>query len=248
MIRETAFRVFKTGMSVVERRIPFSKIFKPRIGVGIDIALVTLSSFEEKILKLRLGIADVPDITNSSERNNMLLGKEFDSSDDVLFQARLWADRMCTMYNLTRKEQKGMRSLILQRLFGKAGDGLTIRPPFHCDYGLNIYTGKGVYMNYDCIILDGGLVRIGDNTRFGPGVHIYTLNHKYDKDKGYVRNKAYAKPVTIGSHVWIGGGSIILPGVTIGDNTVIGAGAVVKTEIGPDCYAEGNPARVHPLK
>ena len=115
--------------------------------------------------------------------------------------------------------------------------------PFSCDYGSNISVGNHFYANHNCVILDCAPVTIGDHVMLGPQVGIYTVNHPLDflqREQGWER----ALPITIGSHVWIGGGSLILPGVTIGDHTVIGAGSVVTRDIPSNVVAVGNPCRI----
>ena len=101
-----------------------------------------------------------------------------------------------------------------------------IRPPFFCDYGYNIRLGDGVFLNFNCVILDVVEVSIGDRTQIGPAVQIYAADHPRDAETRRA-GLEFGRPVRIGSDVWIGGGAIILPGVTIGDGAVIGAGSVV---------------------
>ena len=117
-----------------------------------------------------------------------------------------------------------------------------MQPPFHCDYGRNIELGERVYFNFNCVVLDVCPVRIGSFTLFGPGVQIYAATHPLDAMER--RARELGKPVEIGADVWVGGGSIILPGVTIGRRSVIGAGSVVTHDIPADVLAVGNPCRV----
>lgn len=118
-----------------------------------------------------------------------------------------------------------------------------IMPPFHCDHGNGIRLGEHVFVNANCTFLDGAFITIGAHTLIGPNVQIYTPHHPLDY-KERRESKEYSYPVTIGQDCWIGGGSIILPGVTIGDRTIIGAGSVVTKHIPSDCVAVGNPAIV----
>ena len=106
----------------------------------------------------------------------------------------------------------------------------------------NIYTGLKTFINFNCVILDEARVEIGDYTRIGPGVHIYTIEHSFDIEK---RREDWmrARPVRIGKDVWVGGGAIILPGVTIGNGAVVGAGAVVTRDVAAGSTVVGNPAR-----
>jgi maltose O-acetyltransferase len=118
-----------------------------------------------------------------------------------------------------------------------------IEPPFFCDYGSNIRMGDRVFFNFNCVILDPGLVTIGSDVQLGPAVQIYTATHPL----GHAARRAgpeLAKPVTIGSDVWVGGGAIILPGVTIGARSVIGAASVVTADVPEGVLAAGNPCRV----
>ena len=103
-----------------------------------------------------------------------------------------------------------------------------------CDYGYNIEIGENFYSNHNLIILDGNKVKFGDNVFIAPNCSFYTAGHPLDAKN---RNKGleYAKPIEIGNNVWIGGGWILLPGVTIGENSVIGAGSVVNRPIPPNC-------------
>jgi len=116
-------------------------------------------------------------------------------------------------------------------------------PPFFCDYGYNIELGEHVFINFNCVILDGAPVKIGNHTLLGPSVQIYTPQHPMD----YMQRREpveSAHPVTIGDDCWIGGGAIICPGVTIGNRCIIGAGSVVTKDVPDDSLAVGNPAAV----
>jgi maltose O-acetyltransferase len=134
------------------------------------------------------------------------------------------------------------RELLLERL-AAVGEGAVIRSPFHCDYGFNIRLGTGVFLNFNCVILDVVEVAIGDKTQIGPGVQILTADHPRDAARR-ASGLEFGRPVHIGRNVWIGGGTIILPGVTIGDDALIGAGSVVTRDVPAGATAFGNPARV----
>lgn len=131
---------------------------------------------------------------------------------------------------------------IIQELFGKSENAF-VNPPFYCDYGSHIEVGKNFFANYNCTILDVAKVKIGDNCQMAPNVTIYTAGHPLHPDS---RNSLYEYgiEVTIGDNVWIGGNTVILPGVHIGNNVVIGAGSVVTKDIPSWSLAAGNPCRV----
>jgi maltose O-acetyltransferase len=177
-----------------------------------------------------------------TEREKMLAGERYDPLDVELVAARDRARDLCQTLNLTREAQQEERREILRALFGKGGDTVWMQPPFFCDYGTNIELGERVFFNFNCIVLDVCRVTIGSYTLFGPAVQIYTPMHPMNADER--RREEFGKPIEIGSDVWVGGGAIILPGVTIGSKTVIGAGSVVTRDIPAGVLAVGNPCRV----
>lgn len=134
------------------------------------------------------------------------------------------------------------RYALLATRFAEVGEGAVIRPPFHCDYGGNIFLGPRAFLNFNCVILDVAPVRIGAGTAIGPAVQILAADHPRDPD---LRRQGvrYGRAVTIGANVWIGGGAIVLPGVTIGDNAIVGAGSIVSRDVPPGATVAGNPAR-----
>lgn len=163
-------------------------------------------------------------------------------SDESVFEEQKIARRLTQQLNtIDRADFEGIAKLV-KELLGKS-DGAFINPPFYCDYGFNIETGKNFFANYNCTILDVAKVTIGDNCQLAPNVAIYTAGHPVHPQ---TRNTAYEYgiSVTIGDNVWIGGNTVICPGVHIGSNTVIGAGSVVTRDIPDWCIAAGNPCRV----
>jgi maltose O-acetyltransferase len=178
-----------------------------------------------------------------TELEKMLAGELYSASDPELVLARQRARRITRLFNATTEEEIERRTALLSELFGAAGPGVDIEPPFRCDYGSNIRLGERVYMNFGCVILDDAPVTIGEGVLLGPSVHIYAATHPIDPD---VRKtgRELALPVTIGDNVWIGGGVRICPGVTIGSNTTIGAGSVVVRDVPPGVLAVGNPCRI----
>ncbi len=180
-----------------------------------------------------------------SERERMLAGELYRASDPEI-QADLaataaWLNRYNASSALPLSER---RQLLLERL-GQVGEGTEVRPPFFCDYGFNIRLGAGVFLNFNCVILDVAEVTIGDGTLVGPAVQIYAADHPRDPAQRRAGLEA-GRPVQIGRNVWIGGGAIILPGVRIGDDAVLGAGSVVTRDVPRGATVLGNPARSRP--
>ena len=177
-----------------------------------------------------------------TEREKMLAGELYDPMDPELADARTRARDLCQTLNATRESEQQERRELLQALFASGGDSVWMQPPFFCDYGSNIELGERVFFNFNCVVLDVCLVRIGSFTLFGPAVQIYTPMHPLDA--ALRRQQEFGKPVEIGADVWVGGGAIILPGVRIGARAVIGAGSVVTRDIPEGVFAAGNPCRV----
>ncbi|MBA4032401.1 MAG: maltose acetyltransferase, partial [Planctomyces sp.] len=167
----------------------------------------------------------------TTEYEKMLAGELYDPFDGVLVAARHRARDLCQDLNATRESDAELRRRILRELFSKGGDSAMIHPPFFCDYGSNIHLGERVFFNFNCVVLDVCRVQIGDFCLFGPHVQIYTAMHPFDARLR--REREFARPVEIGTDVWVGGGAIICPGVTIGSGAVIGAGSVVTRDIPP---------------
>lgn len=178
-----------------------------------------------------------------SEKEKMLEGMLYNASDDELIKEREYARWLIYEYNSTKPDEKQIRNNILKKLFGQIEGDLYIEPPFRCDYGYNIKVGTNFYANFGCVILDVNKVIIGDNVLLGPNVQIYAATHPTDPQVRLTQ-KELGKPVVVGNNVWIGGGTIICPGVKIGDNTVVGAGSVVTKDIPSNVIAVGNPCRV----
>jgi maltose O-acetyltransferase len=177
-----------------------------------------------------------------SERDKMLAGELYDPFDPELVHGRDRARDLCQDLNATREADQEARRRILTALFGSGGASVWMQPPFYCDYGANILLGERVFFNFNCVILDVCRVTIGDFTLFGPAVQVYTATHPLNAELR--RKQEFAKPINIGSDVWVGGGAVICPGVTIGSRTVIGAGSVVTRDIPAGVIAVGNPCRV----
>lgn len=175
-----------------------------------------------------------------TEKEKMLAGELYCPWDDELGKEHVQAQAILRTFNDSPDEN---RSEILKALFGKTGEHFCIKPTFRCDYGYNIYVGENFFANYDCIILDVCPVIIGDNCMMAPRVCIYTATHPIDA-KTRISGLEYGKPVTIGDNVWLGGSSVIAPGVTIGNNVVVAAGAVVVKDVPDNVIVGGNPAKI----
>lgn len=180
-----------------------------------------------------------------TEREKMLSGEMYDASDEELKIMRHNARILCYKYNIEiHPNDKEEKIKVLKELLPNVGEGAYIEPSFTCDYGVHIEAGKNLYMNFGCTILDCAKVKFGDNVMLAPNVGIYTAGHPIDPVERHIELIEFAHEINIGSNVWIGANSVILPGVTIGDNTVIGAGSVVTKDIPSNVVAAGNPCRV----
>jgi maltose O-acetyltransferase len=178
-----------------------------------------------------------------TEKEKMLAGELYDALDAQLSEERLKARLLIKELNDSREDQTTERARILKELIPNAGDGLWLQPPFYCDYGYNMKLGEKVFFNFNCVVLDVAQVTIGSRTLFGPNVQIYTATHPIDH-KVRASGLEFAKPISIGEDVWVGGSAVICPGVNIGDRSVIGAGSVVTRDIPADVFAAGNPCKV----
>lgn len=177
------------------------------------------------------------------EREKMISGEMYDPSDEQLVKDREAAKIFCKEYNLTDDTNYELRKKMIQNFLGKTGDKLHIESSFRVEYGYNIEIGENFYSNYDCLLLDICPIIIGDNAMLAPGVHIYSATHPLDP-KERNSGKEYGKPVKIGNNVWIGGRSVIAPGVTLGDNVVVAAGSVVTKSFPDNVVIGGNPAKI----
>ena len=182
------------------------------------------------------------DLNMKTEKEKMLSGEMYLANDKELSAERFRAKKLLHRLNVTEYVVNGNARNIVRELLPNSNKKLYIEPPFHCDYGYNIYSGENVYFNVNCVVLDTMKVTIGDNVFFGPGVHVYTATHPLDAIER--RTVESSKPVVIGNDCWIGGNSVICPGVTIGNGVTIGAGSVVTKNIPDNVLAVGNPAKV----
>jgi maltose O-acetyltransferase len=167
----------------------------------------------------------------------------YDSLQPELVAARRRARGILARYNATAEEEQDERAALLRELLARVGRDAWIEPPFFCDYGSNTSVGERFYANTGCIFLDSAPVTIGDRVLFGPAVQLLAVTHPVEAELR-AQGLEYAAPIAMGDDVWLGGGAVVLPGVTIGDRAVVGAGSVVTRDVPSDTVVAGNPARV----
>jgi len=178
-----------------------------------------------------------------SQKERMLAGDPYVADDPELQQESRRAIALSEQYNRTSVHDAAERQRILRALLGSIGEGVEIRPPFHCDYGYQMTIGARTFVNFGLVALDVARITIGDDVQIGPNVQLLTPTHPIEPEARRAKIEG-AKPITIGDNVWLGGGVIVCPGVTIGENTVVGAGSVVVKDLPPNVVAVGNPARI----
>lgn len=189
-----------------------------------------------------------------TEKEKMLGGEFYDTRDSELRRLSNHVKDLMRIYNNLPTENMDLRNQLIRSLFGFCGENIRVNQPIWVDYGCNISLGANSLINMNCTLLDTGKITIGENTLIGPDVKIYTAVHPvsaeeriYTDETGRSAIRTQTAPVVIGNYVWIGGGAIILLGVTIGDNAVIGAGSVVTKSIPANAVACGNPCVVKKL-
>lgn len=177
----------------------------------------------------------------ASEKDKMLAGELYRASDPELVAERRRCRSLLHAFNTEPDEERWLD--LLRELLGHVGTDAFIQPPFACDYGSNVSIGDHVFVNFNAVILDCAQVSIGHGTQIGPAVQLLAADHP--RDAGTRRDRLeLARPISIGSDVWIGGAAIVLPGVSIGDDSIIGAGSVVTRDVPSGVLAVGNPCRV----
>lgn len=178
-----------------------------------------------------------------TQKERMLAGELYMASDPELSRDHLNAQELLARFNASGATDEVERTSLLEQLFGYFGEAAVVKPTLRCDYGYNISIGARTFVNYDCTFLDCNTITIGEEVQIAPGVQIYTATHPLNAAER--RSGAeFALPVTIGDGVWLGGGTIVCPGVAIGSNTVVGAGSVVTKDLPPNVLAAGSPARI----
>jgi maltose O-acetyltransferase len=178
---------------------------------------------------------------SKTEKQKMLAGELYRPDAEIGAEqavTKSWLLR----YNAALAAPVPERHALLRERLAHVGAGAVVRPPFFCDFGYNIRLGDGVFLNFNCVILDVVEVTIGDRTQIGPAVQIYAADHPRDAETR-AAGLEFGRPVRIGCDVWIGGAAIILPGVSVGDGAVIGAGSVVTRDVEAGQTVTGNPAR-----
>lgn len=175
-----------------------------------------------------------------SQKENMLAGKLYRVDQEL---SNLMSDNKKKIAQFNQATSDDEQNRLIQTIIPNSEDSIHIEAPFHCDYGDHIHLGNNFYANYDCIMLDVNHIYIGNNVLLGPRVSLYTAGHPLSSA---VRNSGleFGKSITIGDNAWVGGNTIINPGVKIGCNTVIGSGSVVTKDIPDNVIAAGNPCRV----
>lgn len=174
--------------------------------------------------------------------DRMIAGEPYLADDTDLVARRRRAALLLARFDRSLGDERGGMQ-VLRELLGGVGRDTVLLPPFRCDYGTNITIGAGGFANYGCVFLDVAPIRIGDHAQFGPGAQLLTATHPVDPDE---RRSGWesGRPITLGDDVWIGGGAIVLGGVTVGDAAVVGAGAVVTRDVPARTVVAGNPARI----
>lgn len=178
-----------------------------------------------------------------TEREKMLRGEFYDASDSELAAARVRARRLVRRLAALDPGATDEARELLGELLGEVGEGSWIEPPFACDYGTQIRLGARVFVNMNCVFLDGAAITVGDDVQIGPAVQLLTADHPRDMEER-ARGLEFSRPITIGAAAWLGAGAIVLPGVEIGEGAVVGAGSVVTRSFAPGVTVAGNPCRI----
>jgi maltose O-acetyltransferase len=178
-----------------------------------------------------------------SEKEKMLTGELYRPGAPEIQADQSATKKWLVRYNAALGLSAAERRVLLAERFAHVGEGAVVRPPFHCDYGFNIHLGANAFLNYNCVILDVVEVSIGEGAQIGPAVQIYAADHPRDPAQRRA-GLEFGRPVRIGKFAWIGGGAIVLPGISIGDDAVIGAGSIVTRDVPAGATVVGNPARL----
>ncbi len=183
------------------------------------------------------------DTDTRSQHERMLAGDLYQADDPDLQAASVRAGELQARYAALWPHDRPAADAVLRELIGALGEESVLKPPLYVDYGTNISVGKRVFANYGLVALDVVRITIGDDVQLGPNVQLLTPTHPLDPELRLAKWEA-GQPIAIHDNVWIGGGAIVLAGVTIGENSVVGAGTVVTKDVPPNVVVVGNPARV----
>ncbi|CAH0535628.1 Galactoside O-acetyltransferase [Vibrio stylophorae] len=167
----------------------------------------------------------------------------YDCGDAALIQEQQNCLELLYDFNQTRPSQVEFRQQLMERIFASVGKDCYIEPPLRANWGKHTHLGHCVYANFNLTLVDDTHVYIGDHVMIGPNVTLATAGHPIEPSLRQQITQ-FNLPIHIGNNVWIGGHSIVLPGITIGENSVIGAGSVVTKDIPANVVAVGNPCRV----
>lgn len=178
-----------------------------------------------------------------SQHERMLAGDLYQADDPELQAASVRASELQAHYASLWPHDREAAEVVLRELLSSLGEESVLKPPLYVDYGSNLSVGKRVFANYGLVALDVVQITIGNDVQFGPNVQLLTPTHPLDPELRLAKWEA-GQPIVIRDNVWIGGGAIVLAGVTVGENSVVGAGAVVTKDVPPNVVVVGNPARV----
>ncbi len=178
-----------------------------------------------------------------TEREKALSGELYSPNDAELRKLHLRSKKLFGKYNKIDPSNEKKLEKLMKKILGKTGEKVRVHPPFYCDYGCNIEVGENFFANYGCVILDVNKVTIGKNCMLAPRVCLFSATHPVRAEERY-NGVELGKPITIGDNCWIGGNSVINPGVTIGNNVVVASNSVVTKSFGDNVVIGGNPARI----
>ncbi len=179
-----------------------------------------------------------------TQYERMTAGLIYDPADEEIMKEQSALQQGLWDFNQLQPSQNEEKTRYMKEVFAECGEDCYIELPFRANWGgKHVHFGSRVYANFNLTLVDDGHIYVGDAVMFGPNVTIATANHPVQPELR-ARALQYNKDVHIGNNVWIGAGTIIVPGVTIGDNSVIGGGSVVVKDIPANVVAAGNPCRV----